>query len=1646
MWAYALGSKKVPIYPKVLGKYAANPKSMADLIWSTLSDDQVINPTQGIQRALRIRRYYKDGKVSVNRTGDMMLWAVLSKRASPYIQESMFLDAKAAGIDYFIQKAVDGKFDKATLREYKRWAKRVAPRGSGQPGAGVTNNLRSFGQEVLYNVGRPGADGAVPIQAFHDALKDSKSAHDFVNRAKEVLPKGSGLEIKLLEFIALVTGHLDAMPLDVVQTNHMWGGTKEEPVYSITRMVTSKAGKQYRAEAGGMVQLLKGHRGILMNKVFTDAMGKMAPDVFQDLNNRLEADGRPTFEMPATAGALHWVLWNAASQQAASHGSMAGFERDIMGDLSPYQDVFADETRYDYFKYGTTYGRPDGVPTIRYRGPEGRTYEFTPEAFSEVMDQARTAGAGVLPKDFPGIRKVGQRPFWEYPGVDKDALLRLLGEAGVEVTGGAGRDVGLRGPVSGETTGTVEPEFEPTPKGDQYLIPGTPPRVTPTEPAAPTAEPRRRPTGPRQIPLPLKGKDVVNQVDAHPKDEQYNPLVREATFEALAAIDDATLTAVPSRPFPGGPQGVLTHAHSFRDELINKGWVSWKGHKITDRDSLAQLGQMVLDPRIETHRLVATDEEGNVVWQDATTSNLPSVTAISQSPVYFDEVKQILAHTGAKNLWSMHNHTSADPTPSTQDSLSVRDMKAIFGDIYQGEVVVEGNKYGFLETDGTPTVYDLPGWKGPEKMREASIPHKVLGKKATKVASVALLAHSFADPQNYVLVYANARGEVRGVQTIPKDQFINKDVSMGNWLQEQKKVFGSISIWVYSSTDMTASQNAVMTAYIRTGKIHNFVFTQAIPSVSGKDFELPVGLRKQGQLQPMQGYEFGERLSWGQMVAEQKAEGKTYAQLRDEVKERRLRHKVALQQQRNLLKALPENVQHAGPSGIEPTPPVQPDLARALDASDPDLTMPIPGEIVVDPNLSPELHKKAVSAARDLMLGGNVERDNRFLISDQIMHMIRDGKITDNMLSGVMKRHGLSPTEFAVALFRGSVSDAARRLGELGNLAKAIGNLSPEVKKLVSAISDKQQRIYDRDVMGYLRQLDNTRRALMVTQLGTAMRNLIGQVGRLGIDVLDVGLQRGLQKIAGVPSDKTMEAHPAAALEALTSLFWNRGKGTLAKTPTTNLAVIKQILENFPASQSKMSLKLLGELSKLTPAPTGKVSPAIQTTLNGLSHIADWLNTVNKWQEYAVQSVVLQAELAARTAARGNDLEAMIQNNETEKLHPDDVKAAVNKALELSFADRPAFGSLGYKILDLFHHLPPFLASGPIPFPRFVLAALRYHFEFSPLGLIKLMNPEQRAAIRKGDMKVLSRVLIGTAIFTAALALRAHYKDDDEEWYRLRIPGTDQQVDMRFFNPYSTYFFMADVVYRYWNGTLYNMDRWALSQGILGIGPGSALGLAAIDGLIHVAQENFSPEEDMTRGLKRFVGEIAGSFLVPLRQVQDAMAGIWPYYKPYRDAYEWPGLGPIMKNIPGVPERFFPTVSSPTQEAPVERYAPISKQLGVPLLPPQNTAQAELARYGFSTKEIQTPSGNPLWDRAVKDEMGSLVEERLVPILEGATYQGMSPQAQQSFLNDQINKIEQLAVKRAALVEPEAFQAVKAKRAGFRKRLMQLEQQEESGS
>jgi hypothetical protein len=406
MMAYALGSTEVPIPPYAFIRDLNGTGSLDKL--RTLTQGQIDDASHGFENAAEFRRAYTAGELGVETTGKLFMWSFLSRGVSPYTQEALFIDA-FNGADEWIAMAARGEFTEAVFPEYEAWAKSVAPKGSGQPGAGATHNLNAFGQDFLFKMSRTGEDGKTHMQRLHDMMTDPAQTGKSIRREFATFGEGVGIDNKVVSFTLLVAGFNDVMVLDRVQIRQLW----DDGQFNGTNLYDGSSGPDGKKLAGSSLNsLAEGARGILVYEAIERGLEGKIQQMYTEL-------GRP---QDGSIGRYHWETWVADSQQEASHGTLGAILADAKGDDQAIANVSAKQGEYGAYEYGALYNRDaDGSPWFGYETPTGGQFAFSVPAFRAFLEDIKRPATGVVPTKFK-VTESGNAPWYTRPEVNQDRL------------------------------------------------------------------------------------------------------------------------------------------------------------------------------------------------------------------------------------------------------------------------------------------------------------------------------------------------------------------------------------------------------------------------------------------------------------------------------------------------------------------------------------------------------------------------------------------------------------------------------------------------------------------------------------------------------------------------------------------------------------------------------------------------------------------------------------------------------------------------------------------------------------------------------------------------------------------------------------------------------------------------------------------------------------------------------------------------------------------------------------------------------------------------------------------------------------------------------------------------------------------------
>jgi len=262
-------------------------------------------------------------------------------------------------------------------------------------------------------------------------------------------------------------------------------------------------------------------------------------------------------------------------------------------------------------------------------------------------------------------------------------------------------------------------------------------------------------------------------------------------------------------------------------------------------------------------------------------------------------------------------------------------------------------------------------------------------------------------------------------------------------------------------------------------------------------------------------------------------------------------------------------------------------------------------------------------------------------------------------------------------------------------------------------------------------------------------------------------------------------------------------------------------------------------------------------------------------------------------------------------------------------------------------------------------------------------------------------------MLTTAYHLR-HKPYAGEKWYEFR--WGDKTIDTRAFNPFAAYLFVGDLLKRYKEGTIRNLDLKGFASVFLGTRAGT--GLYLIDKLIDALSKE-KVDADPEKIVKTIGGNVIQTFLTPLQTYLDFAARNDPELGIVRDAREDPFWGQIKKKVS--PKDLPPIYSSTSIEYTKEglpvakiirRQSPMWRQVtGFTVIDTKNSAEKEFDRLGFLPREIFTSTGIIELDKAIKMKLAPVIALGVSNFVESDIYKGLNNNQKALILKSMLTEI-----------------------------------------
>ena len=356
-------------------------------------------------------------------------------------------------------------------------------------------------------------------------------------------------------------------------------------------------------------------------------------------------------------------------------------------------------------------------------------------------------------------------------------------------------------------------------------------------------------------------------------------------------------------------------------------------------------------------------------------------------------------------------------------------------------------------------------------------------------------------------------------------------------------------------------------------------------------------------------------------------------------------------------------------------------------------------------------------------------------------------------------------------------------------------------------------------------------------------------------------------------------------------------------------------------------------------------------------------------------------------------------------------------------------------------HRVPFLTSSFIPFPRFIMNAMRFTYEYSPAYLLSPVNNAFTKTLKSDNYAEVAKGLVGTSFFLGAMAFReSEYAGD--KWYLARFPN-GKQFDMRPFFPAAPYLYFADIATRLKKGDPIVGESNFIKdsvQALTGTQFRAGLGLYAIDEGISAIFDSDSTTEEKFNKFGKFgvqaAANLINTYTIPLTPIQDVLNTFVSdddarIVKETRSSNLLDLF--INKSLARIPEnykiekylselmghRVTDVYETPTRSEPLRRFTPLTRQTyGYLLRDEGNFLEKELDRLKLRKNFINQNTGTPEADTLWNEMIGEWSSTYLSPLLEKSeTYKLATDEEKKNLIKEEVVKWKSKIKDRVKLVQ-----------------------------
>jgi hypothetical protein len=500
------------------------------------------------------------------------------------------------------------------------------------------------------------------------------------------------------------------------------------------------------------------------------------------------------------------------------------------------------------------------------------------------------------------------------------------------------------------------------------------------------------------------------------------------------------------------------------------------------------------------------------------------------------------------------------------------------------------------------------------------------------------------------------------------------------------------------------------------------------------------------------------------------------------------------------------------------------------------------------------------------------------------------------------------------------------------------------------------------------------------------------------------------------------------------------------------------IIEAFPDETTRLFNRFSSDInvsSALEAGEMGAIGRATEAAFNKAEKALNVVNFANKGQEFLIRRAAFRAKLSAILEKKGLNIDLV----SPAQIDPTDIAKAVDHSLDMTFAVSPKSG-IAKSFMEIYENPIGKTLSFMAPFPRYFYNSLKFNFEYSPAAFLKLLSKAERSKIASGDVRLLSKILVGAGMQYVAYEIRNNPELAGEKYYEIK--AGDKRIDARPFGPFALYLLIAELE-KAWreDRPIPEIKDIIQSAAALNFRAGAGLYLLdtateAVGALLADPSLLVAEVEKPSRVSRKVAGEIAGGFFQPLTTYRELFADYGKFLgekagqlaeeeAKLREIREHPFTGPILRRIPllsqTLPEKELPlSADVPRQNVLDVGFVKLSRQITGLSAQTRNRIEAEANRLGLTFAELNPRTGEPKADRLIAKHMGPLAETFLTPAVSSGAYQRLDDAARRVIFTKLVSRIKEDARRRAIVEDPELFAKMKFRQAVPRRTRELLEQ------